>query len=165
MKQLRPYVLGVHPSARGFGWALFEGPLVPFDWGTVDIRSDKNTRALARFEQLLDRYQPSALAMEAFEPENAHRSARIRTLGRGMVRRAEARGVNVRLYSRSQISKTFVDDNASTREEIAAAVAGRIAVLKPRLPKPRKIWVGEHPNIALFSAAACALTYLATERP
>jgi Holliday junction resolvasome RuvABC endonuclease subunit len=165
MKHLRPYVLGVHPSSRGFGWALFEGPLVPFDWGTADIRSDKNARALARFEELLDRYQPSALALEAFEPEHAQRSGRIRKLCRGMITRAEARGIKVRLYARSEISKTFSDENAKTREEIAAAVAGRIAVLKPRLPKPRKIWIGEHPNIALFSAAACALTYLATERP
>jgi len=165
MKHLRPYVLGVHPSSRGFGWALFEGPLVPFDWGTADIRSDKNARALARFEELLDRYQPSVVALEAFDSENAQRSARIRKLCRGMVICAEARGIKVRLYTRSQIRKTFADENVKTREEIAAAVAGRIAVLRPRLPKPRKIWVGEHPNIALFSAAACALTYLTTERP
>ncbi len=165
MKHLRPYVLGVHPSARGFGWALFEGPLVPFDWGTVDIRSDKNARALARFEQLLERHEPSTIAMEAFDFEHARRSARIRKLCHGMIGRAEARGIKVRLYTREKIAKTFEAENAETREDIAAAVAGRIAVLEPRLPKPRKIWVGEHPNIALFSAAACALTYLATERP
>jgi len=165
MKHLRPYVLGVHPSARGFGWALFEGPLVPFDWGTVDIRNDKNARALARFEQLLDRYQPSVVALEAFESEHAQRSGRIRKLCRGMIGRTEARGIKVRKYTRSQIRKTFYAENARTREEIAAAVAGRVAVLQPRLPKPRKIWIGEHPNIALFQAAACALTYLTGERP
>ncbi len=159
-----PYVLGVQPSARGFGWALFEGPLVPFDWGTVDIRTNKNSRALARFEALLDKYQPRAIAMEAFRDGDAKRQGRIRKLCRGMVSRAEARGINVHLYTRSEISRTFAAENAKTREELAAAVANRIAVLRSRLPEPRKIWIGEHPNIALFAAAACALTYLLGKR-
>lgn len=159
-----PYVLGVHPSARGFGWALFEGPLVPFDWGTVDIRTNKNSRALTRFDELLNKYQPRVLALEAFEPENARRSERISQLCRDMVASAEALGIKVHLYTRSEISRTFAAENAKTREEVAAAVASRIAVLRSRLPKPRKIWIGEHPNTALFAAAACALTYLLGKR-
>ena len=160
MNQTHPYVLGIHPSARGFGWALFEGPIVPFDWGTADIREEKNARALTRFEVLLDKYHPRVIAMEAFEDGGTKRQGRVRRLCRGMVGRAEARGITVHLYSRDEIRKTFAVENAATREQIAAAVAERIVVLKPRLPKPRKIWIGENPNIALFQAAACALTYL-----
>ncbi len=165
MKNVHPYVLGIHPSAHGFGWALFEGPLVPFDWGTADIRKEKNARALARFEALLDRYHPSVVAMETFADDDAKRRGRIRKLCRSMIGRAEARGITVRLYSRAEIGSAISGNATATREEIAAAVADRIAVLQPRLPKPRKIWVGEHPNIALFQAAACALTdLLARER-
>ncbi len=164
MKHLRPYVLGIHPSARGFGWALFEGPLVPFDWGTADVREEKNARALARFEALLDRYQPRVIAMEAFEDGNAKRRGRIRKLCRSMMARAEVRGITMRLYSRAEIGTAIAAKAAATREEVAAAVAERIAVLQPRLPQPRKIWVGEHPNIALFQAAACALTDLLTHK-
>ena len=112
------------------------------------------------FEVLLDKYHPRVIAMEAFEDGDAKRQGRIRKLCRGMVSRAEARGITVRLYSRAQIRKTFAVEKAATREQIAAAVAERIIVLKPRLPKPRKISIGENPNIALFQAAACALTYL-----
>ena len=165
MKNVHPYVLGIHPSAHGFGWALFEGPLVPFDWGTADIRKEKNARALARFEALLDRYQPRVVAMEAFEDSDTKRQGRIRKLCRSMIARAEARGITIRLYSRAEIGTAISGNASATREEIAAAVAERIAVLQPRLPKPRKIWIGEHPNIALFQAAACALTdLLARER-
>jgi Holliday junction resolvasome RuvABC endonuclease subunit len=155
-----PFVLGIHPSSRGFGWAIFEGPLVPFDWGTVSVTGAKNAKALARFEKLLDRYQPRVLALEDVEASDSQRSPRVRQLCRSLVSRAEARGVEVHLYTRSEISKTFAGANAKTRDEIAAAVAERIAVLQSRLPKPRKPWQGEHPNIALFAAAACALTYL-----
>ena len=156
MNKLRSYVLGVHPSSRGFGWALFEGPLVPFDWGTADIRSDKNARALTRFEQLLEKYEPSAIAMEAFDFEHARRSARIRKLCQGMISRAEARGIKVRLYTRKQIGKTFAAENAKTREEIAAAVAGRIAVLQPRLPKPRKRSVPDAMEVGLLGQSSRA---------
>ncbi len=163
MNHKHPYVLGLHPASRGFGWALFEGPLAPFDWGTADIRTDKNASALARVEELLDKYQPQIIALEEFEEEPAHRSARVRRLYRSIIARAERRGIEVRRYSRKQIENTFVAVGAKTREEIAAAIAERIEALRPRLPKPRKIWIGEHPNIALFCAAACALTWYATE--
>ncbi len=163
MKQ--SFVLGIHPSSRGFGWALFEGPLVPFDWGTVDVRANRNAVALRRFEKLLDRYEPRALAIESFENKVSRRSTRVRTFCRKLVTLVEARGIEVRTYTRDEIGKTFVGDNASTRDDIAAAVAERVAVLRPRLPKPRETWQSEHPSAALFAATACALTYLATERP
>ena len=161
MKQHTQYVLGLHPSSRGFGWGLFEGPLSPFDWGTVDIRSNKNARALARIEELLDKYQPSVLALEAFDEEAAHRSARVRRLYRGTIQRAEKRDIAVCIHSRTQTRASFADTGARTREEIALAVAKRVEALRPRLPKPRKIWIGEHPGMALFSAAAVAITYFA----
>lgn len=158
------YVLGLHPSSRGFGWILFEGPLSPFDWGAVDIRFNRNARALARIEEIMDKYQPEILALEAFEGEEAHRSGRIRKLYRGIIRRAEARRIVVCIYSRPQIRAAFTGTGAQTREEIAAVIAEHIEALRPKLPKRRKIWIGEHPNIALFCAAACALTFYATER-
>ena len=156
----RSFVLGIHPSSRGFGWALFEGPLVPFDWGAVHVKGRKNSGALARFRRLLDQYEPAVLALEEFDDGGSQRSDRIRQLCRELADLAEDRGIRVYLYSRSQIAKTFAQSDVATRDEIAAAVANRIAVLRSRLPKPREPWQSEHPNIALFAAAACALTYL-----
>ncbi len=159
------HVLGVHPSSRGFGWAIFEGPASLFDWGTADIRGNKNAKALMRLERILDKYQPGVLSLEAFEGTETKRAPRIRTIYRGLIKRAEARGIAVHLYTRARIRSTFADTGARTREEVAATVAERMEVLRPRLPKPRKIWIGEHPNIALFCAAALALTYFAVEYP
>jgi hypothetical protein len=44
---------------------------------------------------------------------------------------------------------------------VAAAVAQRITAIRPRLPKKRAVWESEKPNMALFNAAAAALTYCA----
>lgn len=158
-----PYVLGLHPSSRGFGWILFEGPLSPFDWGAVEVRGNKNALALGRIEKLLDKYQPGVLVLEDFEDEGAQRSGRIRDLCCGVLRLAAARRIPVCLYTRDRIRTAFAGSRARTREEIAAAIAGQVEPLRPRLPKRRKIWVGEHPSIALFCAAACALAYYAAE--
>lgn len=158
------FVLGIHPSSRGFGWALFEGPLVPFDWGTVHIKGVKNSGALDRFKKLLDKFEPAVLAIESFDDNDSQRSERVRQLCRELVDLAEAGGVRVHVYFRSQIANTFGMAETATRDEIAGAVANRIAVLRSRLPKPRKPWQTEHPSLALFGAAACALTYLMAGR-
>lgn len=157
-----PYVLGIHPSSRGFGWALFEGPLVPFDWGTVETTGDKNADALSRFKVLLDKFEPHVVAMEAFDSKESHRRDRIRELGHDFIATAKTRGIKVRVFQRSEMSEVL--GGAETRDEVAAAVAERVAVLRDRLPEPRKPWTSEHPNIALFQAAACALTYLLRKR-
>ena len=156
------YVLGLHPSSRGFGWVLFDGPGSPFDWGIADVPSHRNGEVLARVARLLKKYRPKVLVLEDFDGEAAKRAIRIRKLGRSITERAERLGIQVRLYSRDEIRKTFVAENAVTREEIAAAVAKRIDALSPRLPRPRKIWEAEHSNLALFCAAASALTHYAS---
>jgi Holliday junction resolvasome RuvABC endonuclease subunit len=149
-------VLGLHPSSRGFGWALFEDVFSLLDWGTVDIRRDKNALALDRIELLLDRHQPTIVAMERHD---VRRSGRIRRLYVAVAEHAAIRDIGVRCYSRAEISGSRHLKGARTRDEVAAAVADCLSVLRPRLPKPRPIWVGERSGMSLFCAAACALTY------
>jgi transposase InsO family protein len=79
-------VLGLHPTSRGFGWILFEDVRLPLDWGTVDIRRDKNAIALSRIKSMLDKHQPTILAMERHDAEGARRSQRIRQLYLAVVR-------------------------------------------------------------------------------
>jgi Holliday junction resolvasome RuvABC endonuclease subunit len=155
-------VLGLHPSSRGFGWALFEDAQSLLDWGTVDIRNDKNATALSRIEFLLDKHQPAVLAMERHDAAGTRRSQRIGRLYAAIAERATARGISVQRYSRSEISSSPHLKGARTREEVASAVADCLNVLRPRLPKPRPIWVGERSGMSLFCAAACALTYYAS---
>jgi RNase H-fold protein (predicted Holliday junction resolvase) len=158
------FVLGLHPSSRGFGWVLFDGPNTAFDWGIADIASHRNADALDRIVRILKKYRPKVLVLETFDDEKSKRAERIRKLGRSIADRAEKLGIAVHFYSRDQIRQTFDADQAVTREEIAAAVAKRIDVLAPRLPRPRKIWEAENPNIALFCAAASALTHYRTRQ-
>lgn len=157
-------VLGLHPSARGFGWALFEDAQSLLHWGTVDIRRDRNETALRRIERMLDRHMPGVLAMEQHDAKSARRSKRVRQLYRAVVRYAETKGIQVRSYSRAEISRARYLRGARTRDELAAAVADHLIVLRPRVPKPRPIWIGEALGMSLFCGAACALTYFASRK-
>src|SRR5665213_3551827 len=86
MKHPKPsgLVLAIHPTSKGFGWVLFEGPLVPVDWGIASAKVNRSAQCMARFKQLVDQYQPSALVLEKFGEGESRRGDRIRELAQTM---------------------------------------------------------------------------------
>jgi len=159
----RSRVFGFHPSSRGFGWIVFEDRITPVDWGVVDARGNK--KVISRAEELLDKHRPEVFALERFDDEAARRRSRIRRLCIAVVKALEKRAIAVRQYSRAEIANARSLKGARTRQDVAAAVADYLIPLRSRLPKPRKIWVGERSAMRLFCAAACALTDFDAEEP
>ena len=157
----RGLLLAVHPTSRGFGWVLFESPLSPVDWGIASARSGRNARLLARFERLLNRYDPAILVLEEFESGSAKRAVNIQMLCRSMIHLASCKGMDTKIYNRAVIRTVFSNIGAATRYEIAQAIAQRIDAFSHRLPRYRKPWIPEDPRQSLFDAAALALTYFA----
>lgn len=152
--------LAIHPYSRGFGWVAFEGPFTPYDWGLSTARRDKNAVCLRKIEKLLERLQPETIILEAFERRASTRPARTARLCRAIVSLAADRGLEVAIYSRSDVQAAFAPVGARTRDEIAAAVARHIDALRHRIPKARdKPWLWEDPRMALFSATALVLTH------
>ncbi len=160
----RDQVLAVYPTTTGFGWAIFEGSLSPVDWGVSTIKTrkgsdeSKNARGLARFKKLLDQFQPSVVVLEQFEGSGARRADRIQLLCKSFVELARTRGIDVAVYSRSDIASVFEPLGAKTRYEIATAIAVHIDAFEHLLPPARQIWLAEHPRMGLFNAAAVAIT-------
>ena len=154
-------VLAVHPTARGFGWVIFESPLSPIDWGNASAKTGRHAKLLARFERILKRYDPAILVIEQFEGSGAARADRIQDLCRSMVHLAACKGMETPIYSRAVIRTVFTSIGASTRYETAQAIAQRIDAFSHRMPRYRKPWLPEDPRQSLFDAAALALTYFA----
>ncbi|HWT99816.1 MAG TPA: hypothetical protein VN229_19430 [Terriglobales bacterium] len=157
-------VLAVHPTAKGFGWVVFESPLSAVDWGIASAKQGRNARLQARFARLLERYEPSAVVLEAFEPPSL-RAERIRHLCRSMLHLAACKGADTPVYPRSVIRTVFASVGAVTRFETAQVIARHIDAFSHRLPEKRKPWQGEDPRQSLFDAAALALTYFAVTGP
>lgn len=158
-------VLAVHPTSRGFGWALFENPLVPVDWGLANVKKRHNERSLERFGKLLDRYAPKVVVFEAFDERPARRVRRIKVLCRQMIALAGKRGIRTPIYSRDTIRECFESRGAKTRHAIALSIAEQIEVFRHRLPRARKLWNGEDVRQSLFDAIALALTHFAVSHP
>jgi len=153
-------VLAVHPTTRGFGWVLFEGSMSAVDWGIASSKRASNARLLARFERLLRRYEPAALVLEEFEGQT-RKVDRIQRLCRGMVHLAACAGMETPAYHRRVIRTVFASVGASTRYEIAQAIAQRIDALSHRMPRCRRVWEKPDHRQSLFDAAALAVTYFA----
>jgi hypothetical protein len=162
----RGLVLAIHPTSRGFGWALFESALKPVDWGLASIKVRRSARSIARFERLLDRYAPKVVVFEEFEEHPARRANRIQRMCRQMIGLASGRGLYTPIYSRETIRETFESSGARTRRDIALSVAEQIEVFRRRLPRERK-YQGESEDVrqSLFDAVALALTYFAVCAP
>jgi Holliday junction resolvasome RuvABC endonuclease subunit len=152
-------VLGIHPFTRGFGWVLFQKPFVPLDWGVVEKKKEKHAQCVFAFERIIDRYEPTVLALEKYDSPPTQRVARIRRLSRSFVSLAEGRSIETCIYSRFDVRSVFAVAGAASRYEIAHVIAQRVDALRPRLPKKRPLWESEKPNMALFNAAAVALTH------
>ncbi len=74
---------------------------------------------------------------------------------------AEAEFVELHRYSRVAVKECFAPVGASTKYEIAKAVATQIPAFAHRIPRFRKPWMSEDPRQSLFDAAALGLTFFA----
>src|SRR5579862_8335559 len=127
--------LAIHPTSRGFGWALFEGPLMPVDWGLATVKAKRSAHSLERFERLLDRYKPTVVVFEQFEQRPSRRHERIRDLCHRMIRLANGRGIHTPIYSRDTVRECFEHCGSKTRHGIALSVADQIEIFRHRLPR------------------------------
>lgn len=152
-------VLAIDPTHRGFGYVVFEGSHLLVDWGERNIRGVKNAGSIDAVARLIKLYQPDALVVEDPSSADCRRWPRVQLLIREIIGQAALMNINARRVSRAKIRKTFSASRASTKYEIAKAIASRFPELAPRLPAERKPWMSEDTRMAIFDAAAFALVF------
>jgi Holliday junction resolvasome RuvABC endonuclease subunit len=157
-------VLGVDPRSRGLGYAVLERPFCLVDWGVKTVRNKKKRRTLAMITGLIRRYKPYVIVLEDCEGTGSRRCARIEKLIGAICREAVKDNVAVRVFSRANIKEVFGTFGATTKYEIALAIAKQLPELTPHLPRYRKVWMNEDYRMAFFNAASLALTYLYTRQ-
>lgn len=150
-------VLAIDPTSRGFGYVVFETPTTPVDWGGKVIRQQEESKILAKVLELIRHYRPKIIVLE--DHRGSRRCARVQSLLDGVCRLATTEGIKSRCFPVSRVKKVFRTFSANTKHEIALAIAQQIPELAPRLPRYRKAWMSEGYGMAIFDAAALALTY------
>ena len=157
-------ILAIVPKSRGFGFIIMESQTRPIDWGFRTCRAKsirKEILTLSRIEALIDHYQPSRILVEKLD-KDSRRGNRVRLLLETIQNHATWRELKLLKISFAKVRKVFETFRATTKQEIAGVVVGQIGELAPLLPRPRREWTAEHDQMAVFDAAALALTYFYT---
>ena len=158
-KQTAPRIAGIFPTHRGFGYAIFEEPDFPIEFGTTDAKGDKNAHGVAAAKLILDWYEPEVLVLEDRSHRRAYRRSRTSRLIVSLALLAQDEDIRVCRYSRGDIRACFGQIGAHNKQQIAEAIARSYPELKPHLPTARKLWMSENPRMSIFDATALVLTY------
>ena len=158
-------VLAIDPTTKGFAYAVFEGPDLLLDWGSTQVRLErKNALCLKRVEDLLRRYAPDVVVLEAYDGKGSHRRPRVRSLIRSIRGLAARKRFRSRAFSRAEIRRAFASVGKATKHPIASEIARRFPELAAHLPEARKFYESEDERMSIFDAASLALTYFASRR-
>lgn len=159
------HVLALCLQSRGFAFALFESFLSPIDWGLRHARTKaKNAQCLAHLDRLFAQYAPDVLVLEDVPARGDRRATRIHELHHAVVDLAQGRGVAVRLLTREAVLAHIAPLSSVTKQALAEKIAQQLPALRRYVPPPRKPWLGQHPNLGIFEAAALAWVYFDGEK-
>jgi hypothetical protein len=150
-------VLAIDPTTRGFGFVVLESPTTLVDWGVKVIRQQNEGKTLGKISELIGHYLPNLIVLEDYR--GSRRCARIERLLDGVHRLATTKGLKTRRILIARVKKVFRTFQANTKYERAHTIAQQLPELAPRLPRYRKPWMSEDYRMAIFDAAALALTY------
>ena len=152
-------VLAIDPTTRGFGFAVFESQTTLIDWGVKSTRTEKQAKTLTKIRELIRHYQPQVLVFEDCAGRGSRRCRRIKCLLHSLRDLALRERLTCRRLSPAQVRRIFQVFGATTKHQIALAVAQQLPELAPNLPPYRKPWMSEDYRMAIFDATALALTY------
>jgi Holliday junction resolvasome RuvABC endonuclease subunit len=155
-------ILGIAIRARWLGFAEINAQCRLIDWGMIYYqRRNPNElkSAKGRLDTLIERLRPSYIAIVRPDLEANEKIATVRSIARSLRITASAQSAPVAALRRKSIRAVFVGCDASSKDEIAAALARLFPELISTLPPARKIWTKENQRMALFDAVSGAIAY------
>jgi hypothetical protein len=72
--------LAVDPTVKGIGYVVFQSVNDPLDWGTTDLRFNKNARSISRVKKLCKIYRPCTIVLEDTDGSESYRCLRVELL-------------------------------------------------------------------------------------
>ncbi len=147
-------ILGIDPSKRGLAFVFLVNG-VPIDWGLW--RTDAGRNAAEVFNRILDICPAEILVLEDPNAFGCQRRARVRQLLRELATTAKENDLEVRAVPRQKVRDFWAKQGTSRKDAAAAAIADRFPVLRPLVPRFRKIFMDEEPHARIFDAASLVL--------
>jgi len=149
-------ILAISPTSRGFGYAVMEAPLRLIDWGVVQTKKDLDKR-ITRLSDLIRRYVPTVLVTEDFK--SLRKGPRAKNLIQSIGKLSYELKIPIRKVGVSKVRNIFQRSGAITKLQIAHTIGRWFPELATRLPKPRKIGMGENYRMSIFDAIGLAISF------
>lgn len=148
-------VLAIDPSTRGFGYAVMEANGRLVDWGTAALRTKQAKEFLSRVDHLINRYDPTCIAVE----DNARRGERaLRRIDR-LVGYAHLKEIHPHLITRRDIEREL-GKPVRSKHEIATELCEKYPELRRFLTPKRRPWMSEDERMNVFDAVALGVVAL-----
>ncbi|HEX7184744.1 MAG TPA: hypothetical protein VF756_23160 [Thermoanaerobaculia bacterium] len=153
-------IFAVDPTTKGFGYAILETPFRLVDWGLAHVSGEKESGAVARFEELLDQFRPDIVILEDSTAPGSRRRPRVQKLLEKLRDTVRERGMAVHMIPRLAVIECFSSpDKRATKFSITQHLAETFPDLAVKVPRRRKPWQSEDERMATFDALALAVTY------
>ncbi len=156
LKQNR--ILALSPSVRGLGFAVLDPQELLVDWGVKVTEGTANHISIRRMKEMIEDFEPTAVALENTAMKSSRRSKRVRILHRQMIALARNQRLRVCLFTPAQIRQVFQVDPQTTKDGLAEVLAQRFPEqLAVWLPPKRRAWMKTQYRMCIFEAAALAV--------
>ena len=160
MRNHPPTVVGIDPTSRGFGYAVFglDGSYVAAQ--TAKARPNTTRVVVQRLELLLPRYASSILVVEDCRADRSRRGARVIQLTDELADFAARRRLRFARIAMTDAKRHFTGSTVGLKTELVDAVLRRFPDLEAKRPPPRSPSGSEPEPFAVFDALALAVTFL-----
>ena len=152
-------VLAIDPFSRGVGFAVFEGSNNLIDWGLKSTATADNRKSARVIDDLVDRFDPDVLVLEAWEAEGSRRCARVQKL-LDRIAYGERSRIPVQLITARELRAIGTLPDSGTKYGRAMLLAERFPELRAYLPPFRKPWMSEDDRMSVFDAVGFGVAYL-----
>lgn len=142
---------------RGFGFVVLEGARRLVDWGVREVRDHSVAAALAKVEDLISLYRPTALVTEETSDRSSRRGPRVVELIEEIIARGAELGVRVETVTPWKVQGVFAAHGARTKHAIDLTLCDWFPELRVKRPPIRKPWMSEDERQAIFDAMAFAV--------
>ena len=155
-KLTHPIIMGVDPGTLVAGWgiiSLYESTLIPLDFGCIKpsskmLLTDRYLVLFESMEHLLDRYQPTALAVETqFVNKNSQSALKLGMARAALILPAKKRKIPVFEYAPSKIKLSVSGRGNASKRQVQSMVKTLLNL--DQLPEPEDA----------ADALACALCH------
>ena len=150
-------ILSLYPNARGIGYICLELPGSVYDFGMIGTKPISNARLLERVKKFIKIMRPAVVVVR--DNARSGKGKRIAELVGQIVEFAKGREIETFSYTREQMKDVFEIFGAKTKQDIAEWIGGFFPDLANKVPKRKKFYEDEDPNMGIFDALALALTH------